>query len=91
VRAPERPSLTNARQAVENALAHLLDPANPAAGHTATAPLAPAQQNFCSAPFTVDVSLGGRRRRSVPIRVRSRAATPPQRVNRSRLRLTCLE
>jgi hypothetical protein len=47
------------RAAVEYALSHLVDPADPAAGAVNDLPLGPGQKDFCSHPFALDVERRG--------------------------------
>ncbi len=78
---------------VRNALQHLLDPNDVAAGHTHAAPLTANQQNLCSEPIDLDVLSGPRAHDSVlaaqTLVVRSTGLPAPRRHQRSRLRLTC--
>lgn len=85
-----RTALTADLAALQDAVQHLRDPSNPAAGYIYAAPLSGAQQNFCSAPFAIDVPLAGRSRRSVTIITRSTDNTPLNPFqDLSRLKLTC--
>ena len=62
---------------------HLLDPSNRAAGYAGAPPLTGAQQNLCSAPVDIDLSLGVASRRSASMRIRTWDAGSPRRQNRS--------
>lgn len=80
---------------LQAALLHLLDPSNPTAGYVNAPPLAASQQDFCSAPFAidvpVDVRLTGTSRRSVALLTRSTDnRLPAPRRNLSNLKLTCI-
>jgi cysteine-rich repeat protein len=79
--------------ALQYALAHLLDPTNPATGYDYAPPLAAAQQNVCSAPFAIDVPVDTARRRSqrrVALTTRSTDNSFPRtRLDVSQLGLTC--
>jgi hypothetical protein len=79
---------------LQDALQHLDNPRHPDAGYVNAAPLDATQQNFCSAPFAIDVSLTmtrtSSRPRTISLIVRSTDyGLPRRRTSVSRLRLTC--
>lgn len=84
-----RETLAANRFALSTALTHLLDPARPAAGFVFKPPLQSSQRNFCSASFPVRVLVGGIRRASVSLAVRSRDFSVPQRTELSTVKFTC--
>ena len=88
-----RAALAQDLAALQNALAHLLDPANPEAGYVNAPPLSAAQQNFCSAPFSIAVPVnvrpGRTSKRSVRLTTRSTSNSLVPRTHRSSLTLTC--
>jgi hypothetical protein len=76
--------------ALQQALRHLLDPADPDSGFVHAPPLTAAQQNLCSQPFPVQVLAGGLRRGAVTLKVRSEdAVLPKPRQGLSTLKLAC--
>ncbi|MCX8073229.1 MAG: hypothetical protein N3C12_12375 [Candidatus Binatia bacterium] len=77
------------RFALQSALQHLRDPARPGAGFVFRPPLQPSRINLCSAPFPVQVLVGGMRRATVTLAVRSEDFSFPSRVELSSLKLTC--
>ena len=81
--------------AVNNALTHLADPADPAGGFVYTVPLTPAQQGLCSEPFDIAVPVAASttsvERRRLLFKIRSFDANPMRRrASPSKLSLTCL-
>lgn len=78
------------RIAVEYALTHLKDPADPAAGAIHALPLGAADRNFCSSPFGLDVERrrGARASISLIVDTFARAGERMHR-ERARLRLVC--
>ncbi len=80
--------------AIEFVSQHLLDPLNAGAGFVTSLPLAPAQRNFCGAPFLLrlPVQLSNLRptRTRMTIRTRSLDAASPPNADRAQLRLTCI-
>lgn len=100
VRAPRlRPVLTTDSDAIlaadldalQNALGHLQDANNPAAGYRYAPPLNSAQQGFCSAPFAITAMVSARSSRaSVTLKTRSTDDSNPRRhISVSQLQLTC--
>lgn len=77
------------RFALDSALQHLRDPARPGAGFVFRPPVQPKQFNFCSAPFPVQVLVGGMRSASVTLALRSEDFSFPPRRELSSLKLTC--
>ncbi len=86
---PVREVLSANRFALQSALSHLLDPARPGAGFVFKPPLQPTQRNFCSAPFPVQVLVGGRREASVTLAVRSQNLAFPPATELSSVKFTC--
>jgi len=86
-------ALTQDLGALQGALVHLLDPTNQEAGYVNAPPLTLPQENFCSAPFIVDVpvnvSSSRSNRRTVTLLTRSINGATTPRVALSRLKLTC--
>lgn len=75
---------------VQNAVQHLLNPFDQAAGYVFAPPLSATQLNFCSKPFDVDVLLAGLKKRSVKVRTLSiNASFPRERIDLSTLELWC--
>ncbi|GBD27223.1 hypothetical protein HRbin30_02567 [bacterium HR30] len=77
------------RFALESALQHLRDPARPGAGFVFRPPVGREQFNFCSAPFPVQVLVGGMRSASVTLALRTEDFSFPARRELSSLKLTC--
>lgn len=76
--------------ALQDALNHLQDPDNPAAGYVNAPPLEPGQNGFCSAPFPVQAWVTGRNRPAVTLKTRSTAGDVRRgNVSVSQLQLTC--
>jgi len=79
--------------ALQGALTHLSDPSNPTGGYSFAPPLVPSQQDFCSAPFFVDVPVdirpGRTGKRSVSLAMRSTPSGTAARSAVSKLKLTC--
>lgn len=85
-----REAWANNRFAIETAATHLLNPARPGDGFIYRLPLKPEQRNFCSAPFPVQVVVGGMRKARARLRVRTRDASPQGRTEVSALDLLCV-
>ena len=78
------------RSALEHALQHLGNPADPVGGYTHAPPLDAGQRNFCSAPFPVDVLVGGARSERVTLLTQSFDALDSRKhVQLSQLTLSC--
>ncbi len=78
------------RFALESAASHLLDPARPGDGFVYRLPLRPEQRNFCSAPFPIRVVVGGMRKATAHLRLRTRDMAFPARTEVSSLDLVCI-
>jgi cysteine-rich repeat protein len=81
-----RSVLSADRSALEYALAHLLDPIATETGYSHASPLTAMQQNYCSAPFEIDVVAGNR---SVMLTTTSTGATASDQPQTSSLQLIC--
>jgi cysteine-rich repeat protein len=77
------------RATLETALDHLYDPLSSSDRYDRAIPLTAAQQSFCSAPFEIDVVVGGDRKRSVRLSTRSFDGSSTPRSQTSSLVLTC--
>ncbi len=86
---PVQEVLATNRFALESALQHLRDPARPGAGFVFRPPVQPQQFNFCSAPFPVQVLVGGLRSASVTLALQTQDFSFPARRELSSLSLVC--